>query len=141
MTALGPAVLVLVKYPPLLVSGKYSVHLPLPVLALQDGPRLGVIVIVELHGVGKCTDQLPVALDELHVPAAPDDVVQAELILPAKLHPKEPVPLWRGEFLSVGNGHALEQFGQGYVYHQGVALLQVRHRACVQQVHQGPGSR
>ena len=92
-------------------------------------------MIVQLHRVGKCADQFPVSLDELHVPAPPDHVVQPELLLPAQLHPQEPVPLGRGELLSVGDGHALEQLGEGHVYQGGV--LEVGNCGGVEQVHQG----
>ena len=40
--------LVLVEYSPLLVTSQNSVHLPLPVLALQQRPRLGLVMIVQL---------------------------------------------------------------------------------------------
>ena len=131
----SPVVLIFVKYSPLLILRQDDVHLPLPVFPLQYRPRLSLVVVVQLHRVGKCADQFPVSLDELHVPTPPDHVVQSELFLPSELHPQEPVPLRRGELLSVGDGHALEQFRQRDINHGGV--LEVGHTAGVEEVHQG----
>ena len=71
-------VLVVVEAPPLPVLCQDVLLLPLPVFAFYDGPRLCLVVVVYLHGVGKGTHQLPVTLDELHVPAPPDHVVQSK---------------------------------------------------------------
>ena len=49
-------------------------------------------------------------LDELHVPAAPNDIVQPDFILPTKFHPQEPVPLGGRQLLSIGDRHALQHF-------------------------------
>ena len=79
------------------------------------------------------------SLDELHVPASPDHIVQTKLVLPPQLHTQEPVPLGRGELLSVSYGHALEELGEGHVYHErvvAVSVLQVGNCAGVEQVDQ-----
>ena len=47
-------------------------------------------------------------LDKLHVPTAPNDIVEPDFILPAKFHPKKPVPLGRRQLLPIGDGHALQ---------------------------------
>jgi hypothetical protein len=37
----------------------------------------------------------------LHVPAAPNDVVQSDLVFPSQSNPFEAVPFWGCKFLSV----------------------------------------
>ena len=49
-------------------------------------------------------------LNELHMPASPNDIVQPNLVLPTKLHPKKPVPLRRRQLLAIRDGHALKYF-------------------------------
>ena len=49
-------------------------------------------------------------LYELHMPASPNDIVQPNLVLPTKLHPKKPVPLRRRQLLAIRDRHALRYF-------------------------------
>ena len=49
-------------------------------------------------------------LNELHMPASPNDIVQPNLVLPTKLHPKKPVPLRRRQLLAIRDRHALRYF-------------------------------
>ena len=49
-------------------------------------------------------------LDELHVPTAPNDIVQPDFILPTKFHSQEPVPLGGSQLLPIGDRHALQVF-------------------------------
>ena len=51
-------------------------------------------------------------LDELHVPTAPNDIVQPDFILPTKFHSQEPVPLGGSQLLPIGDRHALQVFFQ-----------------------------
>ena len=112
----SPIVLIFVEYSPLFILRQNGVHLPLPIFPLKYRPRLRLVVVVKFHGIGKGTNKFPVTLDELHVPASPDHIVQSELVFPSELHSQEPVPLGGGELLSVGDGHALEEFGQRDIY-------------------------
>ena len=64
--------------------GRHSHNLPLPIFSFQNGAALRPVVVVDVEGVGEGEDELAVVLSKLLVPAPPDHVVEANLVVPAE---------------------------------------------------------